>query len=516
MGRFSIKINGEYLPNGVTVKTETLSITEGQPGNPTLCEFDITDHNLNGSPFIWQTMKGLKVQVFEDGSLIFGGQIDVPKTRKINNNPIFGEKIVCIDWFGVLQHRIINKSYPRQLISDIAKDFIDSFLYDDGFFYDSSSIQTSTSQYASINYPNIYSDKAFSELAGLINWVFWIGPDKKVYFKEKTQNISSVQLIENQSNYLPPSLYVEEDPSEYRTKQILKDVHALTDELTEKASPTPDKDKSFRVSFPINEKPSIFLSVLANINDPLVSERVDPTQIGISGLDSGLQFYWSKGEREITQDQDADEIPSNRYVVVKYVGQYKLDIIEEDTASINARALIEGTSGKYEHVQSGANIEGITIAEDYANALLDRYSGNIPNKIGFSSYTMDIPNGFFIDVIIPSLNINSLTSNGEGFMVMDKRSNDAGGGLILKTYVLVNGDAIGGWINYMKNRYEGDKEFIIREDALVNVPLYQEESMEWTGYLTMKTFDVLFPENTLYPENNLYPGTLTSTVVEYD
>lgn len=516
MGKFSVKINDEYLPNGVKIEAKSLSITEGQPGNPTVCEFSIIDNNLNGSPFIWQTMKGVKVQVFEDGILIFGGQIDVPKTRKINNHPIFGEKIVCIDWFGILQHRYINKSYPRQLISEIVKDFIDSFLYDDGFYYDSSSIQESTSLYASVNYIYTQSDNAFEEMAGLINWVYWIGPDKKVYFKEKTQNISTVQLIENQSNYLPPSLYVEEDPSEYMNKKILKDVHALTDELTEKASPTPDKDKSFHVSFPINSKPSIFLSLLENIEDPPESDRVDPTQIGIGGLDSGLTFYWNKDQSEITQDQDAEDIPNNKYVVVRYIGQYKIDIIEEDTASINARALIEGTSGKYESVETGNYIESISVAEDYANALLDRYSGNIPNKITFASYTMKIQNGFFIDVILPSFNINSLTSIGEGYMVMDKRSKDVGGNLILNTYVLVNGDAIGGWINYMKSRYQGEKDFTLREDAIVDVPLYQSEILEWAGTLTMKTFDCLFPDNALWPADNLYPGTLTSTVVEYD
>lgn len=512
----NIKFNGEYLPSGVKIKAKSIKIDEGQPGTPTLCEFDIIDNNLNSSPFIWQTMKGMKVEIYEDGNLVFGGQIDVPKTRKINNYPTFTEKIVCIDWIGVLQHRYINKSYPRQLISDIVKDFVDSFLYEDGFFYDSNSIQSSVTKFASINYSYTQSDSAFEEIAGLINWVFWIGPDKKVYFKEKTQNVSTVQLKENESNYIPDSLYVEEDPSQYRTRQILKDVHALTDQLTEKASPTPDKDKAFRVSFPINEKPEIYLSLIENIDDPLETERIDPTQIGISGLDTGLLFYWNKNSSEITQDQDAEDVPTNYYVVVKYIGQYTVDVIEEDASSILYRATIEGTSGKYENVETGNNIEEITVAEDYANALLDRYSGNMPKKISFSSYTMNIQNGFLIDVILPSFNLNSLVSNGYGYLVMDKRIKDMGAGMLLKTYSVVSGDVIGGWINYMKRQYSGEKDFIIREDALVNVPLYNDESLEWSGTLTMKTFDCLYPDNALWPADNLYPGTLTSTVIEYD
>jgi len=461
-------------------------------------------------------MKGMSIQIYEDGVLKFGGQIDSPKTWKINNNPIFGEKIVAIDWTCILQHRTINKSYPRQLISDIAKDFIDSFLYNDGFWYDSTSIPTTTGKYASVNYSYTYADSAFLELAGLINWLFWIGSDKKIYFRDQSLNISSIQLIENETNYLANSLTIEEDPSGYRTKQVLTDVNALTDTLTEKASPTPDKDRAYRVSFPINSKPEIYLSVLENLNDPLLTERIDPGEVGISGLDSGLTFYWNKGSAEIIHDKDADEIPNLRYLVCKYIGQYRINIIEQDNPSITTRATIEGGSGLYENVESGSHIEGISIAEGLAQAYLNKYSGNIPLKIGFASYTMDIPNGYMMDVILPSFNIESRISTGGGFLVMDKRYIDMGSGLFLKTYVLVDGSPIGGWIDYMKRQSEGTKNFEIRPDALVSIPIISQEGLGLGGAVTIKTFDCLYPDTTLYPAVNLYPGTLTSTVVETD
>jgi len=258
------------------------------------------------------------------------------------------------------------------------------------------------------------------------------------------------------------------------------------------------------------------LSEIQNIEDPEDNERVDPSQVGINGLDSGLLFYWSKGESEILYDTDADEIPDGFYVVVKFIGQYKIDIIEQDNASIAARAAVEGTSGLYEKVESGSNIEGVSVGEDLANAYLERYSGDIPRKITFSSYTMDIRNGYFMDVILPSLNINSLVSEGNGYLVMDKRYKDVGANLMLKTYILVDGAPIGGWISYFKKMYAGEKDFEIREDALVSVPLIESESFEWGGTLTMKTYDCLYPDDLLYPADNLYPGTLTSTIVEYD
>lgn len=512
---YTIKINGSYLPNGVKIKSSSLNLNQGQSGERAVLSFEIIDMNLNGSPFIWNTLCGQKVELYEDGTLIFGGQLDEPETRKINNHPVFGEKIQCVDWNYLMDRAYINQSYARQLISDTFKDMIDSFLASDGVWYDSNSIKETSGQYVSINCPYVQASQAFDEMASLINWQWKIGPDKKIYLNEYTSSVGT-PIIEHVSNYIPNSLITWDDRSEYRNKQVLKDVNALTDgTIPEKASPTPDQDKSWTVRFPLNQKPELYLT--ENISDPPSDDLVDPSQVGIGGLDSGLTFYWNKNSNIIQQDADADSIEEGKFLVLKYVGQYQIDIIEQDNTAIAERQSVEGGSGLYINVESGNNIEDVTIAESKANAMLDRYA-RIATKISFSSYTINLEVGQIIDITIPSLNIDTTKNSNDYFLVMEKRIKDVGT-LLNKSYVLVDGSPVGGWIKFFANLISPGKDWTIRPDAKVDIPVNSEEAYSWDGATTMVTYDCLYPEDDpggLYPSNALYPGTTTSTTVLND
>lgn len=521
---YSIKINGNYLPEGVQVKTGSVNLNQGQSGERAVLSFSLIDKNLgNGDPFIWSTLCGNKIELYEDGSLIFGGQLDEPMTRKINNHPVYGEQITCVDWHLLTDKNYINKSYPKMLISDCFKLMIDDFLAIDGVWYDSNSIKETTGQYVSINCPYVKASQAFDEMSSLINWQWKIGADKKLYLNEYTSSVGT-PIIEHVSNYIPESLNIVDDRSEYRNKQILKDVNALTDgSIPEKATPTPDQDKSFFVRFPLNQKPEIYIT--GNIDNPLVSELVDPREVGIGGIDTGLTFYWNKGSNIIQQDSDAEDIPSDKFVVLKYVGQYQIDIVEQDNTAIAERQAVEGGSGIYVNVESGTEIEGITIAEEKATAMLERYA-RIATKISFSSYTINLNVGQIIDVTIPSFNVDTTkdsdgnpdNSNNFYYLVIEKQIQDVGH-LLRKTYTIIDGAPVGGWIKFFSNLIKPGKDWTIRPDAQVDIPINTEENWDWSGTTTIKVFDCLYPEDDpggLYPSNLLYPGTLTDTIILND
>lgn len=521
---FSLKINDNYLPDGVKVKSGSINLNQGQSGERAVLGFSLIDLNLGpGDPFIWNTLCGQKVELFDNGTLIFGGQLDEPETRKINNNPVYGEKIQCIDWHFLADRAYINAGYPRMLISDVFKSMIDNFLAVDGIWYDSGSIEETTAQYISINCPYVQASQAFDEMAGLINWQWKIGPDKKFYLNEYTSSIGA-PLIEGVSNYHPNSLIIWDDRSEYRNKQILKDINALTDgTIPEKASPTPDQDKSWFVRFPINRKPEIYIT--QNIDNPLPEEMVDPREIGIGGLDTGLTFYWNKGSNIIQGDSEAEEIPEGYLLVLKYVGQYKIDVIEQDDAAILERQLIEGGSGLYTNIESGSEIEGIEIGESKAEAMLDRYA-KIATKLTFSSDTINLEVGQIIDVTIPSFNIDTTkkedgspdTLNESYFLVIEKRVKDIGF-LLRKTYTLIDGAPIGSWIKFFSNIIKPGKDWTIRPDAIIDISITGDEDWEWSGEVTVETFECLYPLDDpggLYPDITLFPGTLTDTQVLND
>lgn len=680
---YTLKIDGEALPDGVKIKTGSLNLDQSQAGERAVLKFELIDMNTGGAPFIWSTLVGQTVELYDDGVLVFGGQLDEPETRKINEHPVYGEKIACIDWVFLTDRAYINQSYQRQLISDTFKDMIDEFLAADGIYYDytivypgllqdtyigtgvhaaenysnnawlsleyhaayyngvvlefdlsaiagktlisaeltlyrmdafagligsavryinaawdeetvtfnnlwakldgtdygyqthpvgaanspvtwdlltlmqliangtianynglyiypggagdqverfydasggdykpvltityeDTSIVETTGQYVSINCPYVKASDAFDEMAGLINWQWRIGPDKKFYLNEYDFDYWGL-ITEHVSNYLPSSLCIWDDRSEYRNRQVYRDVNAITDFLTEKATPTPDQDKTFSVRFPLNNKPEIYIS--DNITDPPIDDLVDPHYVGINGLDTGMYFYWNKNSNSIQQDTDAEEIPEGKYLVVKYYGQYKIDIIESDAAAIAERQAVEGGSGLYTNVENAAEIEGIAIAEDRAQMALERFA-RIATKMAFASYTIDINVGQYIHANIPSLNIDTV-GDSYYFLVIEKRISDRGK-LLLKEYTLIDGAPLGNWIKFFSRWIKPGKDWEIRPDAVVVIPIDSDESWDWSGQVTITTYDCLYPETDpggLYPSALLYPGTLTSTAVETD
>lgn len=506
----SIKIGNEYLPSNIVIKAGTLNMNQGEAGTISVLGFTLI--NLNNNDFVFDNIIGREFNLYQDGILIYGGQLDEPSIKELKRSPIIESAITCVDWTYLTTKRYLNQAYRRQLISDMIKQMIDDKLAADGIWYDSDSIKETTGLYVAINCDYAKCQDIFDTLVDLINWQWRIGPDKKFYLNDKKSDISTTQLIEDVSNYIPDSLVITPDRSEYRNRQILRDVHAVTDELVEKATPTPDNDNTFMVRFPLNSKPKLYLTNTFPIL--YSSQLVDPAQIGIGGINEGLKFYWNEDSNIITKDQDTEEIQTGYILAVKYFGKYQINVISQDNTEIAERAAIEGTSGIYEDVESGADIVGLDIAEDKADALIEKY-GKIAQKINLTSYTIDWNVGEIVDVILPRRKINSLTSEGNGFLVTGK-SFRTNGKLILRQYELMDGAAIGGWIKYFSSFLMSGKDWSLREDVTVSVPIEVNEPIDNTGVINLKLLTALYPDNTLYPDNALYPGTIANTATYYD
>ena len=513
---YVLKIGGDFLPHGVQVESRSLNISYDETGTRGVLSFNIIDENFSGSLFYFESVSGKDVKLWENGVLLYGGKIDTPKTKKINQRPQTRQKIVCVDYNEVCDRILVNESYPKMKISDLIKDVIDKYLAEDGIWYDDNSIDETINE-ISVNCPYIYCSALFNELVDLIGWQWYIGPDKKFYLDDRTINIGP-EVREN-TNYLWESLEIGQDISELRTKEVLTSVKALTEELTETANPNPDDNRSYYVRFKLNQKPKIYITTERYKNDPREQDLIDPRYVGINGLDTDMYWYWSKQDNIITQDQSQEILTEGQFLVLKYVGQYSIDVVEEDTDAINARKAIEGGSGLYEHVESGASIEGIIIAEEKAQANLDRYS-SVANKISIASYNHNWKNGQICDTIFPSFNVNSLTSEGGGFLVRNLQIQDVGNNLpFRRSATLVDGTQIGGFVNFFKEWMAKTKEFTLREDTLIEKSYNISEPQEWSGTVVITRFDCLYPEDDpggLYPSNLLFPGTIDTTRTVYD
>lgn len=507
MSSFTWKLDNQDPPYGIKINPGTLNINYNEAGTRGVLTFNLIDENLNYSKlYLTELLIGKQIDIYENNILIYSGKIDEPEMRKIDQHPIIGVRIICVDHHKICDRIFVNQSFPKYEISYLVKLIIDTYLTDDGIWYDNDSIQYSGS-FVSINCPYIYCSVVFDELAALINWQWKVGPDKKFYFDDRTVQLGP-KLTEF-DNHKAGSLYVRDDMSDYRNKQILRNLNVLTDELIETASPTPDNNRSYYVRFPLNSKPKIY--VTTNENDPPDEDEIDPRFVGINVISEGMQWYWSKNSNTVTQDQQESDIVPPYKVVLKYVGQYNIDIVKSDNTAISQRQSIEGGSGLYEEIEDGSYIESIRTGEIKARSLLLQYCRNV-RKITVSSYNHKWESGQVCEVVIPTYNINN------DYLVSNLSIQDKSHGL-LRTATLVDGQNVGSWVKFFKKWMEKSREYVIREDALVGIPIITNEPIEWNGEIQVIRIDCLYPRDDpggLYPSNLLFPGTIDSTRVFYD
>src|SRR4030043_468203 len=431
--------NNFGFPDGVVVKTKTLNINTTM-SERSVASFILLDRIPVG--FHFNQIIGRPVQIWEyiDGpfdninswELIFAGQVDEPETSNVNRL-IFRNAIVCIDHHAICDRIAVNQSYPKINIDELVKLIIDDYLTEDGIWYDSTSIQSTTKE---------------------------------------------VQIV---------------CPYVFCT-QIFNEVKCEVEALLEISQPYPDGvNMVYQVLYEIQYKPRLFITTWANKSHPLPAEEVDPTTIGIYGLDEAgaYAWYWNKNQKTVYHDGAEAPIAINLYLVIEYIPILEFDIIRTDAAEIANRKLVEGGSGIYTDVMSGSDLYGEILAAEKGDALLQRYT-RIAKKISFSSFD-NYKTGGVRDVIFPSNNINRLTSEGAGYLVWSVSIRDIGTPKLLRAIELIDGEPVGGWIAFFKKMLSTENYFEIRTDLTISIQIIESEAVDYSEVLNILRIDSLYP-----------------------
>lgn len=505
-------------PKNVYVLSKTMVINQGESGTRAVLSFGLKDES---NSFYIEDLVGRLIQVWEyignddtinSWELIWAGQLDEDKTRKINEYRTMYLSITCVDHHQICDRIVVNQGYPKMYIHTLVKEIIDKYLKNDGIWYSKNSIQTTTKQ-ISINCPWIYSTQIFDELAGLLGWQWYIEPNKKFNFHEI--NFESGPYTHEYIDTLKDGLQSFNDRSEYTNIQVLRGVKDVTDELIETASPFPDgENKNFFVNFPITDnlgEPKVYVCTWTQRWNPPESTR---QTVGISGLEDNTQWFYTDDNNQIYQNSDEPSIAAGYYIVLKYRGSFEIDVVKSNTTEINKRATIENGSGIYYNVTSGSDVVGLVVGNEKAQAMIDKYS-RVAKKFSIESYNHRWKVGQICDLILPTFNINAIGPNG--YLITDLRITDMGNKL-KRTVTLTDGQAVGGWLKFFKKWLTDQNFFQIREEAIVIIPTSQSEEISWDGEVVVDSIDCLYPETDpggLYPANNLFPGTINNTAT-YD
>lgn len=301
-----------------------------------------------------------------DGTERFVGSIHNTRKRLVN---VQGSKRLVIDcqctgWEQIADRFLVTETYTSQTLGAIAADLVSTYLAGEGIT--ATGLPTGpTLDKVVFSYPTRVSD-AFDELSRLTGYWWRITGDKNLVFYSPATAVASPLTIDaNGLNYR--SLEVEEDRSQYRNKQFLGNVRTLTASLTD----TFKGDgalRTFPCRYDLNQVPTVTLNG-------------SPQTVGIRDVDTGKDWYWSKGSPELVQDSAGTLLTSSDTLSVTFVGEYMQVRAVTDSDEVTDRAGIEGGTGVYEwYTDDGVGLSTAGAADDFAQSLIDR-NAPIPSKV---------------------------------------------------------------------------------------------------------------------------------------
>jgi hypothetical protein len=157
--------------------------------------------------------------------------------------------------------------------------------------------------------------------------------------------------------------------------------------------------------------------------------------VGIKGLDTGYDFYWSKGDAIIT----TDTAPANGVAIaVTYYGQYPAVILSVDNAAIAARAAIEGGgTGYVDEIEDETGVTNIEALWQTGNAKLTKYCQEA-QKYTYQTETSGLYPGQYQHITDTLLGIDQ-------DMLIESVSGSRNSGTWVWDVVCIVGPALGSW-----------------------------------------------------------------------
>ena len=453
-------------------------------------EFEINNSNL----IYVKGTAGEKINL----TYLYNNTVIVPDTVKIFAGSIVSHKrisprgtslkrydIKCSDYNELCDRRLVAASYTGQTVTYVVNDIIDTILADEGVTAGTINGDAYTFVNVVFNYKTVAEClNQIKDNTGL-NWN--IDYDKKLnlFYRNDIVGEPFTNLL---ANYI--DMEVENDKESYRNVQYLRAGYDKTPTITkEKVAPKPDGiSRKFRLRFPIAEVPTIY------VNDVAISN----SDMGINGIQDDKKWYWSKGEKDIIQDDSETVLSDSDTLTVTYKGLRRIIVKSENVQQQNERAGNGLGSGVYEDIDIAAMINDKNTAMDFAKGLLNKYA-DIPQKVQILTKEFRKA-GQIIQITSPKLGI-------DGEYLIESVDISEESGEFFYDIKALSGEALGSWTEYFRKLKGKYNEYIETENEYLIVALDPQEAINIDGSVEFEFTNALYPAVNLYPSDSLYPNT---------
>lgn len=426
------------------------------------CTFEIDDG--------WQPLIGQEVVLTWNGVRQFAGTINDLTDQFLSEGDALRRTVqmTCTDWNQILDRRTAVKAYENTYAGDIVRNLIATHLASEGIT--EGNIQNGL-QLTRANWNHEPIATIMDELSKDVGFFWFVDYEKRLHFYAREHAAAPFTI--NEINSAVRGATVRRSRNEYRNTQIIKGWKEITNPLTERFTGD-GETTTFPLSFPVYQPPTI-------------RRNGQPQTVGIRGVETGKQWYWSKDQNEISQSQDnpgsseADpklgEVEVNEVLEVTYVGTYSGITYQQDTASVADRQTVEGGSGLYESVEVDASLEGGQVVITRGAGLLRRYG--LDAQADFETEMEGLDIGQLITVDYPTLGLPNtemlITSIELTQLTLDTRR---------YRFTCTTGEVKNSFKEFWMKFAQTGQKVGVREGEIVEYPVPLNDGLDLTDGLT--------------------------------
>lgn len=402
---------------------------------------------------------GQEVEVWYGGERVFGGHVKRATMQQPDGANCWFHQVEAYSYAALLDNYLAAEVYENQSAGDILKNLISTYLAGEGF--STGAIQDGpTIAKVVYNYHNLRS--AFLEISDRTGYDFFIDSNKHIYFQPRETTVAPFSITDTNYNGAR-NVQVAQSYENYRNTQYLRAGTDTTDAQTENFAGD-GKRRTFTCVYPLATVPTVTVNAAAKT-------------VGIRGVDTGKDFYWSKNDKELNQDEGGTLLTSSDTLAITYTGAFPLLVIAEDSGQIAERAAIENTRGAIARIEEDANIDSLDYALEKSQGLLRRY-GNITQSVQFDTDTAGLSAGQILTIELDGYNLS-------GEYLVESVTLEEVPNVGFRYHVnALSGESFGGWSEFFRRIGAQGQAYTIREDEVLTRVRNMTDQIIFTDILT--------------------------------
>lgn len=352
--------------------------------------------------------------------LIFGGVINNPETIRTAPSGELRHPIACADYHYFADKRLVAESYEAKTCGFIVDDIFDKYLAEEGVTIGNIELGATLVE-AVFNYIRVTD--AFDALAEKAGKIWFIDENKALYFQSR--DITPAPWTITGNDVVKGSGRLSGANPRYRNRQYIRGGKGTTAAQTETFTGD-GVTVAFTVGYPIVKVPTVTVNAVGQT-------------VGIKGIDTARQCYWSKGDPTIV----FAAAPGAVAVVIVYYGAYDILTLVQNSDEIIAQSAVEGAgTGYVENIADEPTLNEEEALLDSGKAKLARF-GIAGKRFHFRTVRTGLKPGQLAPVVYPIL---ALADN----MLIESVVTNVHTGNLLYEIVAIQGPESGSWAELFK------------------------------------------------------------------